>query len=163
MNLITAAKSLSLYKVIRSQVLGSGMGTNLEGDIIQPTDSSFLVDNDRHVADVLPLSRAGRVQSRPSTMKGQSVFLACHPTASDRTWSFMTEKQRAQGANGEIRVSDDRRQQSLTHSYFSMGTSPASIALPWQNLHSQESTQAPWGGDKSGGSTWSRRQGPPPW
>lgn len=85
MNLITAAKSLALCKVIRSQVLGSGMGTNLEGAIIQPTDSSLLVDNDRHVAHVLPSSRAGRVQSQPSTMRGQSVFLACHPTASDRT------------------------------------------------------------------------------
>lgn len=152
-NLIIAAKTLSLCKVIRSQTLGIGMGTNLEGTIIQPTDSSLSVANDRHIADVLPFSRDGRVQSWPSTMRGPSVFLACHPTVSDRTCSFTIEKQSAQGANREIRVSNDRRQQSLTHSYFSVGTNPAPMALPWQNLHSQESTQAPWGGDKSGGST----------
>lgn len=90
-NLITAAKTLLLCKVIRSQALGIGMGTNLEGTIIQPTDSSLSVANDRHVADVLPFSRAGRVQSWPSTMRGPSVFLACHPTVSDRTCSFTIE------------------------------------------------------------------------
>lgn len=41
------------------------MGTSLEGDIIQPSNSSLLIDNGRRVVDILALLSAGWQNSEP--------------------------------------------------------------------------------------------------
>lgn len=123
--------------MICSQVLGIRAGTSLEGDVTQPSNSSLLIDNGRHVVDISALLSAGRVQSLPQTTRGRSLCLARCPAVSGRTRGSKVAKQNAQEDNREVNGSGGGRQWSLTDSHLWMARGPALQVLPWQNLQSQ--------------------------